>query len=70
MVQLFLQGDMIHSIWLLQQVVRLRTEEPQSHRDLAMAYVANKQYQKAVDLFWHVSNLVSNLYLNALHDYF
>ncbi len=35
-------------------VLRLRPEEPQSYRDLALANEQNKKYQQAVDLFYKV----------------
>ena len=37
------------AIPVFQQVVELAPEEPQSHRDLGLAYAADKQYQKAID---------------------
>jgi tetratricopeptide (TPR) repeat protein len=37
------------AIPVFQQVLELSPEEPQSYRDLGLAYAADKQYQKAVD---------------------
>ena len=36
------------------QVKLLRPEEPQTYRDLAMVYIAKRNYQKAADLLWIV----------------
>ena len=36
------------------EIKNLRPEEPQSYRDLAMAYCANKQYQKALEMYLHI----------------
>jgi len=35
-------------------VLNLRPEEPQSYRDLALAYAQDKEYQKAVDMLYKV----------------
>ena len=42
------------SIYLFQQILELRDDEPQSKRDLALAYQAAGQYQKALDLFYEI----------------
>ena len=42
------------AIWLFHRVVSLRGEEPQSYRDLAVALLEDKQYQKSIDTFWKV----------------
>lgn len=39
---------------ILQQVLVLSPDEPQSWRDLGLAYAANAQYQLAVDNLWEV----------------
>jgi len=39
---------------LLERVLSLRPEEPQSRRDLALAYAAFGKYQRAVDLLWEI----------------
>lgn len=44
-------NDMQHAIYQFEVVKRLRPEEPQSYRDLALAYDQNKEYQKALDGF-------------------
>lgn len=40
---------------VLEQVLRLAEEEPQSFRDLGLAYAANGQYQQAVDSLYEVA---------------
>lgn len=40
------------AVWTFDQVVALRAEEPQSHRDLALALAQAGQIQRAVDLMW------------------
>ncbi|RJX30184.1 MAG: DUF2135 domain-containing protein [Oxalobacter sp.] len=42
------------AIPVLEQVLELAPNEPQSWRDLGLAYAANKQYQKAVDNLYEV----------------
>ena len=37
---------------LFEQVLVLRPEEPQSYRDLALCYEQNKEYQKAINMFY------------------
>lgn len=39
---------------LFERVLKIRGEEPQSRRDLALACAATKQYQRAVDLLWEI----------------
>lgn len=39
---------------ILERVLVLRPEEPQSRRDLALAYAAAGKYQRAVDLLWEI----------------
>jgi hypothetical protein len=39
---------------LFEQVLKMRPEEPQSRRDLALVCTALKQHQRAVDLLWEV----------------
>jgi len=39
-----------YAIGLFTKVLELRPEEPQSYRDLALAYAQNKEYQKAIDM--------------------
>ncbi|MGO1072848.1 VIT domain-containing protein [Lysobacter sp. CA199] len=41
---------------VLEQVLRLAEEEPQSFRDLGLAYAANGQYQQAVDSLYEVAS--------------
>ncbi|MBL0210678.1 MAG: DUF2135 domain-containing protein [Holophagaceae bacterium] len=42
------------SVWASEAVLRMREEEPQSTRDLALACAANGQEQRAADLLWGV----------------
>lgn len=44
------------AIKIFEEIKKLRPEEPQSYRDLALAYSENKQYQKALDLFIEILN--------------
>ncbi|HLP07572.1 MAG TPA: DUF2135 domain-containing protein, partial [Opitutaceae bacterium] len=37
-----------------ERVLKLRDEEPQSRRDLALACAATRQHQRAIDLLWEV----------------
>ena len=51
----YLDEGMFEIAFQIYQSVRdLRPEEPQSHRDLALAYEAAGEYQKALDLFVYV----------------
>jgi tetratricopeptide (TPR) repeat protein len=42
------------AVWTFEQVLALRGDEPQSHRDLALALADTGETQKAVDLCWSV----------------
>ncbi len=42
------------AIMIYEEIKNLRPEEPQSYRDLALAYEKNKQYQEALDCFQHI----------------
>lgn len=42
------------AIPVLEKVLELAPNEPQSHRDLGLAYAADQQTQKAVDALWEV----------------
>ncbi|MES2582629.1 MAG: VIT domain-containing protein [Pseudomonadota bacterium] len=42
------------AIPVLEKVLDLAPKEPQSHRDLGLAYAADQQTQKAVDALWEV----------------
>lgn len=42
------------SVWASEEVLRMREEEPQSTRDLALACAADGQEQRAADLLWNV----------------
>jgi Ca-activated chloride channel homolog len=42
------------AIYVFEEVLKIRNEEPQSYRDLALAFEADKQYVKAADMFWYV----------------
>ncbi len=48
------EGELEMSIALFLEIKDLRPEEPQSYRDLALAYEANGQYQEALDLYEHL----------------
>ncbi len=50
------------AIHMYEQIVKLRSEDIQSHRDLALVYEANGEYQKAIDLLYQIVNgeLVEN----------
>jgi Ca-activated chloride channel family protein len=50
--QLFQESQLSQSLWLLSYVAKLRAEEPQSHRELAILYAECKDYQKAIDILW------------------
>ena len=41
---------------IFREVLRLRPEEPQSHRDLALILVKLGKVQEAADLLWHVAS--------------
>jgi tetratricopeptide (TPR) repeat protein len=43
-----------YAIIMLKDVLRLRPEEPQSYRDLGLAYADNGQYQEAVDIMYKI----------------
>ena len=45
---------MEYAITHFEQVLELRPHEPQSYRDLGLAYASNKQYQKAVDTLYEI----------------
>ena len=42
------------AILIYKEISKLRPEEPQSFRDLALAYVENEQYQEALNMFIHI----------------
>ncbi len=44
-------GEVEMAIKIYIEIIDLRPEEPQSHRDLALACIENKEYQKVADLF-------------------
>ncbi|MGE0079552.1 MAG: VIT domain-containing protein [Bacteroidales bacterium] len=47
-------GEINTAICIFEDVLKLRSEEPQSYRDLGLAYAANKEYQKAVDMLYSI----------------
>ncbi|WPP51764.1 DUF2135 domain-containing protein [Catalinimonas niigatensis] len=47
-------GEFERSLYLFDKVAQLRPDEPQSQRDLALAYQANEEYQKALDIFLEI----------------
>lgn len=44
------------AIKIFEEIKNLRPEEPQSYRDLALAYSENKDYQKALDIYIEILN--------------
>lgn len=42
------------AVIIYEEIKDLRPEEPQSHRDLALAYIANQQYQKALEVYQNI----------------
>ena len=50
--QLYQEGIVDQAIRLFEKVLKLRAEEPQSLRDLALAASEKRDYQRAVDLLW------------------
>ncbi|MCE3225475.1 MAG: hypothetical protein K0S32_26 [Bacteroidetes bacterium] len=44
------------AIEVFKDVLKIRAEEPQSYRDLGLAYEQNKQYQEAIDMLSEVVN--------------
>jgi hypothetical protein len=47
-------GEAKLAIPVFQQILELSPEEPQSYRDLGLAYAADRQYQKAIDALHEV----------------
>ena len=43
-----------YAIHVFEEILKIRGEEPQSYRDLAAVYVADGQYQRAVDTIYNV----------------
>ncbi|WP_167605889.1 VIT domain-containing protein [Maribellus sediminis] len=48
------EGEYSTAIEIYEEIKRLRPEEPQSFRDLALAFAANKQFQKALDTYLYI----------------
>lgn len=42
------------AIFVFGEVLKIREEEPQSYRDIALALEADKQFARAAEMFWHV----------------
>ena len=64
-----------YAIELFERITQLRDEDPQSFRDLALAYWAKGDYQKAFDLFykvletnWHRSNQIKQIVFVELNN--
>lgn len=64
-----------YAVELFEKITQLRDEDPQSFRDLALAYWAKGDYQKAFDLFyyvlehnWHRSNEVKQVVFVELNN--
>ncbi len=61
------------AVAVFEEVLKMREEEPQSYRDLALAFAADKQYQRAVDLLRQVvegqwDNRFPDVELTALNE--
>ena len=61
------------AIPIFEDALEIREEEPQSYRDLALAYAADRQYQKAVDMFYFIvteewDGRFSGIDLIAVHE--
>lgn len=44
------------AVFIYKEILKLRPEDIQSYRDLALAYEANKKYQKALDILYKIVN--------------
>lgn len=69
------EGESKYAIELFTEVKNLRPEEPNSYRDLALAYTADKQYQKALDMYvyilsksWQRYDDIKDVVLNELNN--
>ncbi|MDR2208459.1 MAG: DUF2135 domain-containing protein [Azoarcus sp.] len=47
-------GEYHYAVDVFEKIVKLRGEHPQSYRNLALAYQANKEYQKSLDTFYKI----------------
>ncbi len=68
------EGMRTQAILIFEEVKALRPEEPQSYRDLALAYQADLQYQKAFDLYlevlhrqWPRFDAIKSIVLNEIN---
>jgi tetratricopeptide (TPR) repeat protein len=66
-------GHYALAIAVFEDVLKIRAEEPQSYRDLGLAYAADKQYQQAVDRLYVVvrkawDGRFPDIELIALHE--
>ncbi len=68
------EGETAYAILLYQEVKKLRPEEPQSFRDLAVAFELSGQYQKALDTYtsimgktWGRFDPIKEVILNELN---
>lgn len=68
------EGDYADAILIYEEVKKLRPEEPQSYRDLAVAYELSGQYQKALDLYcyimgknWRRFDIIKEVVLNEMN---
>lgn len=62
-----------YAISVFKDVLKIREEEPQSYRDLALAYSADRQYQKTVDMLYYIvtkpwDDRFPDIELIALHE--
>ncbi len=61
------------AIYVFKEVLKIREEEPQSYRDLGLAYSKDKQFQKAIDMLYDVvrkrwDSRFPEIELIALHE--
>lgn len=68
------EGEYVSAILIYQEVMKLRPEEPQSHRDLAVAFELSGQYQKALDTYnyimskdWGRFDIIKEVVLNEMN---
>jgi tetratricopeptide (TPR) repeat protein len=69
------EGEPDLAIEIYREITRLRPEEPQSFRDLALAYIGNNQFQEALDAFlyilkrdWNRFDPIKDVVLNEMNS--
>ena len=60
-------GEHDLAVWVLEQVLRLREEEPQSRRDLGLALAAKGDPQRAANLLWDAVRIPSDGRFRDVH---